>query len=154
MTIKIKEKLVKWSRHAKTLQKISRFCAYILIIVFVPVILCDICDIFDIGFKLFSQYIYSIFFKILVIGIIVGTCIFTIKSVLYAIKNNTENIYKNKLVYVLLSEEDVVWSIITILFIVLFVIFGSKHWLNIIWLILIWILPGKVSKHFRNKLLK
>lgn len=151
MTIKIKEKLVKWSRYAKTLQKISRFCAYILIIVFVPVILCDICDI---GFKLFSQYIYSIFFKILVIGIIVGTCIFTIKSVLYAIKNNTENIYKNKLVYVLLSEEDVVWSIITILFIVLFVIFGSKHWLNIIWLILIWILPGKVSKHFRNKLLK
>lgn len=154
MATEIKQKLVKWSRYAKTLQKISRFCACILIIVFVPLILCDICDIFDIGFKLFPQYIYSIFLKILVIGIIVGTCIYTIKSVLYAIKNNTENIYKNKLVYILLSEEDVVWSIITILFIVLFVIFGSKYWLNIIWLILICILPKKVSIHFKNKLIK
>lgn len=152
MATEIKQKLVKWSRYAETLEKISKFCACILLIVFVPLILCNICDI--IGFKLFPQYIYSIFWEILVIGIIVGTCIYTIKSVLYAIKNNTENICKNKLVDVLLSEENVVWSIITILFIVLSVIFGSRYWLNIIWLILICILPKKVSKHFKNKLIK
>lgn len=152
MATEIKQKLVKWSRYAEKFQKVSRFCVCILIIVFVPLILFDICDI--IGFKLFPQYIYSIFFEILVIGIIVGTCIYTTKSVLYAVKNNTQNIYKNKLVDVLLSEEDTVWGIITILFFIIFLLFGSKFLFNMAWLILQWIMPRKVSKHFKNKLLK
>lgn len=147
METKIKQKLVKLSRYAEKLEKISRFFAYTALIVIIPLILCDI------GFKLFPQYIYFIFWVVLGIALTVGICIYTIKSVLCAVKDNTENIYKNKLVYVILSEENVVWSIITILFMIILA-FDFKVWLYIIWLILILILPRKVSKHFKNKLLK
>lgn len=145
----IKEKLVKWSRKAEKLEKISKFFAYAILISLIPLVLCDI------GFKLFPEYIYSALWIILGVALIVGICIKTAESVLNAVKRNKDNIYKNKLLNILLSEEDVVWSIICILFLItIVVVYDFKIWLYILWLILLYILPRKVANYFKEKLLK
>lgn len=129
-------------------KKISKFLTGTILIVFVLLLLCAI------GFKLFPQYVYTMLWMVLGIALIGSTCVYTIMSVLYAVKNNESIIYKNNLMYVLLSEEDVIWCIMIILSIIILVIFSFNIWLYTICLILLGIMPRKVSKHFKNKLVR
>lgn len=148
MTMKIKEKLIRWSRYVELLKSISNICAIVIISSFIPIVL------YDIGIMLISSYIYDIIWKILVSSLICGIFIVLIKDILNAVKINEEYVCKNNLLYVLLSDKDVVWTVLFILFLIISFIAGFNGWIYILWLILLSIFQSKIANYFKTKLIK
>lgn len=148
MTMKIKEKLIRWSRYVELLKSISNICAIVIISSFIPIVL------YDIGIMLISSYIYDIIWNILVSSVIYGIFILLIKDILNAVKINEEYVYKNNLLYVLLSDKDVVWTVLFILFFIISFITGFNGWIYILWIILLNIFKSKIANYFKTKLIK
>lgn len=148
MTTKIKNKLVKWSRNAEKFEKASQIFALIILIFFIPIVLSDI------GLKLFPEIIYKVFMGIILGTLVIGICVKVIGAVLSVIKINEQNVHKIRLLYILLSSKDIIWAIITILFVIISLAVGFKFWIFILWLIIPEKVSEKVSNYFKQKLSK
>lgn len=146
MSMKVKEKLIKWSRYVKLLKSISDICAVVLISCIILIILCNI--------GIIPAYMYNITWNILKPTLIWGIFIVLIKDILNAVKINEEYVYKNNLLYVLFSDKEVVWTILFILFFIISLISGFNGWLYIVWLILLSIFQSKIANYFKTKLIK
>lgn len=146
MATEIKQKLVKWSRYVGLFKSISEVCAIVIISCIVLIILCDI--------GIIAGYMYDIIWNILMPTLIFGIFIVLVKDVLNAVKINEEYVYKSNLLYVLLSDIDVVWTVLFILFFIISFIVRFNGWIYIVWLILISIFQSKISNYFKTKLIK
>ena len=146
MSMKVKEKLIKWSRYVKLLKSISDVCAVVLISCIILIILCNM--------RIIPAYMYNIAWNILKPTLIFGIFTVLIKDIFNAVKINEEYIYKNNLLYVLLSDKEVVWTILFILFFIILLIAGFNGWLYIVWLILLSIFQSKIANYFKTKLIK
>lgn len=146
MSMKVKEKLIKWSRYVKLLKSISDVCAVVLISCIILIILCNM--------RIIPAYMYNIAWNILKSTLIFGIFTVIIKDIFNAVKINKEYIYKNNLLYVLLSDKEVVWTILFILFFIISLIAGFNGWLYIVWLILLSIFQSKIANYFKTKLIK
>lgn len=141
----IKKELIKWSRYIRIFEIISKVCCAIILISFIHMVL------FNMEIIVFSLHTYISFGVLMVEALFIGIHMKAIEGILNAVKENEDCIYKNELSYILLSEKDVIWAIICILFMILVILINSKL-LYILWIIAIATLPNKIANYFKSKL--
>jgi hypothetical protein len=145
MRTRIKEKIIKWSRNAKKVEKYSRnFTVFLsLLILFVILTKND-----------FPESVYGIFFEVLKIFLFVGICLLIFKEVLNKINESEENLIRNNMIIVLLGDRKIDESIILLLYYIIMLLlkveFGFIEFI-IFWMCYI-IIPKIVAKHFTKKL--
>lgn len=146
----MKEKLIEWSRNADKVEKFSKVIDLILILLFVPIFL------WDIGAKLFSEGVYDILFAVFAVLLAIGICVLIVKNILIAIRDMKKyNLSNIKLHYILLSNKDLIESIILcVAFIAAIILPVSARGIGIVvFLILDMVIPKSVAKHFREKII-
>jgi hypothetical protein len=147
MRTRIKEKIIKWSRNAKKVEKYSRnFTVFLsLLILFAILTKND-----------FPESVYGIFFEVLKIFLFVGICLLIFKEVLNKINESEENLIRNNMIIVLLGDRKIDESIILLLYYIIIILLLLKIELGFFEFIIFWIcyiiIPKIVAKYFTTKL--
>lgn len=141
----IKERLIKWSREIESIKKYSKFFAIVLLLPMGFMLLCNM--------GILPMYVYNICWKILKGLLIFGCYLLIAIEVLEAVKKSEENIYRNHLIYILLSDKDVIGAIFLLLIAILVLLKVQMFLINVL-VTLNFFAPNKIAEYFDEKLLK
>lgn len=153
MNEKIRNTIIKWSRKAEGVNFCFKFLTLVLCAFTVTLIFGLIDE------KIFPKQISYILYIIFIVLLCIIFFLFVIKNILFTIKTKEDEVYNNKLSYVIFSSENIINSIFNLLFFIVVVVPFShstifKSLLCFIILLMGIVIPKRIASYFGKKLKK